>query len=101
MKSTRLDTLPYIIGKTEMNCKDVCKTGLQSNGNLTASSPRTDILTANVTPSARFLYLALKEMGAASRATAISHEALGKLIGKCRRTVIRLCDMLEAGGFIC
>jgi hypothetical protein len=49
--------------------------------------------------SADYLYLKLQQIFPQG-AGQISHDHLAKLIGKCRRTVIRLCDILEKTGYI-
>ncbi len=54
---------------------------------------------APVNHSANYLYLTLKDIFPTGHGQ-ISHERLGKLIGKCRRQVIRLCDILECQGLI-
>ncbi len=64
---------------------------------------QTDILTADIPPRARFAWLTIKELQARQPekdGAQISHEALSRIIGVGRRQTIRLCDILEARGFI-
>ncbi len=61
------------------------------------------VLTADIPYTARFLWLTIQELQAQSPeddGVQISHEALGALIGRGRRQVIRLCDILQGKGFI-
>ncbi len=62
-----------------------------------------DVLAADIPPTARFVWLTLKELQARQPekdGVQLSHEALSRIIGVGRRQTIRLCDILEARGLI-